>query len=579
MTRLILSIALLLSFGSLSAQAPVNFQWAAASGSADFNDEALDIATDAQGNRYVTGYFATDFTFDASVNSLVSDQNVRSAFVAKFDTAGTLLWQKSLGNNNESTLSGGATGRGIAATPAGDVVVVGVVDGNVAEEGGDTPVLDTDRAQMFLWRLDTDGNTVWLKATGSDIQIRGDKVDFGANNDLYVAGTEIDPTPGDINLDFDDPTNPDAVKVTVDFDDVFVVRYNSSGGFLKAQTVRGNRAEGATDLDYTAADGGKVAVSGFTSSDGDVFVDDDTNDKLVFASPSNNNNAFFVVYNDTLAFDYGIPAVAENNNVIGNGVHFDDNNGELWALGTTLGLTNLGGTTGPSNGSFEDPFLLRINTSGGIDVLNQYIGNGGDRALGLDVDADGNAYVTGWVGDTLDMGDGFEYISAGGRDVFMMVVDTSGTTTYGTGYGSAAGDHGYQISIDQFGHVAVSGMHGQSFDLGGFTVPHIGDRDAHVAFFRNPEAIDVLRADLLEGELTLFPNPASDQLTLRSSVALNNASVTLTDLTGRTVASWNTLSLRENQAQQLQLEGINSGLYLLNINSTTGSISQRVIVR
>ncbi len=421
MLRILLSLIFLLSFGWAAAQPAI--QWANVAGTQNFNDESLDMATDAEGNRYIVGYFAGDFTFDATVNTLSSGNNRTGAFVVKFDTAGTVLWQRSLGNNN-SNLTGGARANGVAVTPTGDVVVVGLVTGEVAENGVENAQIDVTSDQLFVWRLAPDGTTVWLKSTdASTASASGAKVDFGANNDIYVAGTYVGTSV--LNLDLDDNTNTDANLSGNGTQDLFVVRYNSAGAFQKAQRAVGNADESILDLDYTAADGGKVAIAGFTTSSGALGFDDDVAiDNLNFTSTG--RNGFFVVYNDTLAFDYGIP-VDNNQNQLGNGVHFDDNSGKLWAAGTVIpyGSVAFGDSTFTVTDGVgaEAPFVLLFDTDGTIELINVHSNNGNDRALGLDVDTDGNAYVSGWVRDTLDMGDGFEYKAVGGTDAFMMVVD------------------------------------------------------------------------------------------------------------------------------------------------------------
>ena len=192
-----------------------------------------------------------------------------------------------------------------------------------------------------------------------------------------------------------------------------------------------------------------MAIAGFTVSNAMSFDADATNDLLNFNGSG--RNGFFVVYSDTLGFDYGTPVV-NSQNQLGNGVHFDDNSGKLWTAGTVIpyGSIEFGDSTFTVTGASgaEAPFVMLFDTAGAIELINVYSSSGGDRALGLDVDTDGNAYVSGWVSDTLDMGDGFVYTAAGGTDAFMMVVDQTGTTLYGTGYGGANTERAGAITVD-----------------------------------------------------------------------------------------------------------------------------------
>lgn len=95
-----------------------NVLWAKCAGGS-LNDRALSIATDNNGNAYVTGYvISTSITFGGyTVNNVAS--NDEYIFIAKYDAAGNAHWAIGAGGStvNES--------RGIAADNSGNIFIAG----------------------------------------------------------------------------------------------------------------------------------------------------------------------------------------------------------------------------------------------------------------------------------------------------------------------------------------------------------------------------------------------------------------------------------------------------------------------
>src|SRR5208337_4846416 len=86
---------------------------------------AQNAACDALGNIYVTGATqVSDLPVLNAYQPTPAPGSTESAFVAKYNSAGQLLWCTYLGGNNQSM------GIGVAATPNGGVAVVGITTSN-----------------------------------------------------------------------------------------------------------------------------------------------------------------------------------------------------------------------------------------------------------------------------------------------------------------------------------------------------------------------------------------------------------------------------------------------------------------
>lgn len=166
---------------------------------------AQNAACDAQGNTYVTG--ATQVsdlpgTSNAYQPGPAADSTM-SAFVAKYNPAGQLLWCTYLGGDNQSM------GVGVAAMPNGGVVVVGIT---TSDASGPFPTSNAYQPQnngqsdYFVTVFDANGNlqySTYLGGSGieggvgvqppqpitfTDDSNSGNSVAVDATGLVYVAG-------------------------------------------------------------------------------------------------------------------------------------------------------------------------------------------------------------------------------------------------------------------------------------------------------------------------------------------------------------------------------------------------------
>lgn len=80
---------------------------------------------------------------------------------------------------------------------------------------------------------------------------------------------------------------------------------------------------------------------------------------------------------------------------------------------------------------------------------------------------------------------------------------------------------------------------------------------------------------------SIFPNPTSDVLNVQYTLAKEgNVTMNITDLTGRTIKS----IVKENQGtfqvtEQINIAGLNSGIYMLTVNANGNTTTQKFIVK
>jgi len=153
-----------------------NWLWAKNAGGI-FGDIGYGIAVDGIGNSYVTGYFDYSATFGST--TLISN-GVYDIFVAKLDSSGNWLWAKNAGGTDYDR------GRSIAVDTSGNSYVTGYFKGTAAF--GSTTLTNSGNFDIFVAKLDSNGNWLWSKNVGGTQNIFGYSIAVDAIGNSYVTG-------------------------------------------------------------------------------------------------------------------------------------------------------------------------------------------------------------------------------------------------------------------------------------------------------------------------------------------------------------------------------------------------------
>ncbi len=183
-------------------------------------------------------------------------------------------------------------------------------------------------------------------------------------------------------------------------DDLFVVKYNSSG------TKQWTKQLGTSSNDY--ANG--VA----TDSSGNVYVTGYTGGGLDGNTNAGSDDLFVVKYNSSGTKQW-TKQLGTSSNDYANGVA-TDSSGNVYVTGYTGG-----GLDGNTNAGSDDLFVVKYNSSGTKQWTKQLGTSVNDQTNGVATDSSGNVYVTGGTYG------GLGNTSAGGLDLFVVKYNSSGT--------------------------------------------------------------------------------------------------------------------------------------------------------
>ncbi len=203
-------------------------QWTQQFGSSG-GESGSSITSDSSGNLYVTGYT----TGDLDGNTIAG---ILDLFVVKYNSSGVKQWTQQLGTSSSDE------GRGITSDSSGNIYVTGDTGGGL---DGNT---HAGSADLFVVKYSSSGVKQWTQQLGTSGQDYGYGITSDSSSNLYVTGYTTGGLDG---------------NTSAGNDDLFVVKYNSSG--VKQWT----RQLGTSTSDYgygiTSDSSGNVYVTGYTS--------------------------------------------------------------------------------------------------------------------------------------------------------------------------------------------------------------------------------------------------------------------------------------------------------------------------
>ena len=553
--RIILFILSLALFGSASAQAP-SFLWAKAAGGTNY-DDANSVATDANGNVYVTGYFQSPtITFGTTTLTNAGGFDI---FIVKYDANGNALWAKSAGGVNDDV------GNSITTDANGDVLVTGYFYSPSVTFGSATLNNTSPNSNdIFVLKYDPSGNVLWAKSEGGTYYDYGKSVSTDANGNVLVTGNFSSST---ISFGSHQLTNTSMFGW-----DVFVVKYDASGNALWAKGGIGSGGEYASGVSTDAT--GNVFISGYFYGPSITFG----STTLPNSGSPNMDSDIFVVKYDASGNVLWAKGEGGTDNDVANSIATDAN-GNVFLAGYFKGPSfTFGTTTLPNAGvGTHDVFVSKYDANGNALWAKAAVGTGGEFAKSLSTDASGNVFVTGsFYSPSLSFGTATltnANSSANSSDIFVVKLDNAGNVLWEKSEGGTDNDVGFGVTVNTNGDVFVTGhFHSTSVTFGTTTltntggstfVAKLGDVNTSIGNASAPSRIRV------------FPNPASLATTLQSDENLDNASLIVYNAFGQIVQEVNSISGR---TVTLSLEKLANGPYFIHLREENKTSVCRIVV-
>ncbi|MBT3208007.1 MAG: PKD domain-containing protein [Bacteroidetes bacterium] len=178
-----------------------NFIWAKSFGS-NSTDAGNFIATDADRNIYVTGFFHNTVDFDPGIGVFnLTSIGQHDVFISKLNSSGNFIWAKGIGGIQ------GDVGYCTTIDSTGGVYTTGYFEGTVDFDPdiGVYNLTSNGQNDVFISKLDSSGNFVWAKSFGGNNSDYGYCLNVDLSENVYSAGyfngtVDFDPESGVFNI-------------------------------------------------------------------------------------------------------------------------------------------------------------------------------------------------------------------------------------------------------------------------------------------------------------------------------------------------------------------------------------------
>lgn len=268
------------------------YVWAKKIGNAN-SEKVNDVSIDALGNIYITGSYQGTVDIDpaATIVNLISTSGSRDAFIAKYTSAGALVWGKSLGGAFADE------GSEIDIDASNSLYVAGTFSGTADFDPSATTKTVTifgGSNDVFIGKYDNLGNMLWATSIGGNGYENATGIKYNSvNGFLYLTGTY-----SGANTDLS-PNFAGYTYTCSGGTDIFVTRLNASNGdgSLITGVISSSGFEVTDDLEIDG--NGEILISGSFGSAVDFDV---TTGGTSTAGPTGFNDGFIVKYNPFFSF-------------------------------------------------------------------------------------------------------------------------------------------------------------------------------------------------------------------------------------------------------------------------------------
>lgn len=317
------------------------------------SDYGYGIFVDASGNIYTTGYFQNSVDFDPAPGGIfnLTSIGVEDVFISKLDNSGNFLWAKTIG--------GGASdvGLGISLYSSGNIYISGWFQGTVDFDPG-TGVFDlisnSGSNDIYVSKLDSNGNFVWAKAMGGPSDDIGQAVSVDSLDNVYTTGwfngtVDFDPGPGIFDV-------PNSGQFGAD---IFISKLDSNGDFVWAKSMGGTSSDGGYGISVDTS--GNVYTTGFFGG----TVDFNPSAEVFDLVSSGGADIFISKLNSGGNFVWA-KAMGDTSDDYGYDISVDSS-GNVLTTGSYKGTVDFDpgdpGTSFQSSAGFEDIFISKLSGS------------------------------------------------------------------------------------------------------------------------------------------------------------------------------------------------------------------------
>ncbi len=368
-----------------------------------------------------------------------------------FAQAPNWLWAKRIGGSSfEDDI-----GHSVATDAYGNVYTTGVFVGTVDFNPGAGVYNLTAPGgadELFISKLDANGNFVWAKNMGGIYSEEGHSIAIDAFGNIYTIGdfegvSDFDPGVGIFNL------------TSAGYYDTFISKLDSNGNFIWAKALNGTLHSWSKSLSLDALGNVYTVGSFFGTVDFDPGIG-------IFNLTSAGYDDIFVSKLDSGGnFIWAKVLGGTSNNYCNDIVISSSNSADLYITGNFsgtadfdpgIGVFNL--TSPPGSG---DIYICKLDSSGNFiwaKTMGGSFSDGLSFSIAMDSAGSGDIYITGLFQGTIDFDPGvgvFNLTPVGYYDIYVSKLSSSGNFIWTKTFGGTTLDRASTIILDPSGNGSV----------------------------------------------------------------------------------------------------------------------------
>lgn len=354
-------------------------------------DEGQAIATDINGNVFVTGYFYSDTLIVGT--STVINTGADDIFIVKYDSNGNFQWVRTAsGTLNDR-------GLGIKIDQIGDIIITGYFESPTLNFNG-TTLTNSGGSDIFVVKYNQSGNIIWAKSNGGNFNDTSYGIAIDNFNNIYIAGDFKSNT---ITFGTNTFTNTNAGNP-----DIIVVKYDALGNVVWAKQTGGSSEEYAYGI--CSDTNNNIVVSGYFQS---TSINFGTGALIKHGT----YNSYVVKYNSN-----GIPLWSKNTTSTYTNKSYavtTDGADNVIITGSYYSGNMFFGTYTLSNVGDNDIYVAKYDPTGNFLWAKGSGGLAADFGYGISAHSNGNLHVIGIFNSTSISFDTFTLNTSGSADVFI----------------------------------------------------------------------------------------------------------------------------------------------------------------
>ena len=545
----------------LSPAQGYSFEWANMIGGS-LLDESFSIATDEEGNCYVTGIFSG--SADIGDTTLIA-RGATDIFLVKYNNAGEIIWIRQAGGKEDDDSYAVHIGQDGYCYLTGSFA-------DTAYFEQDSLICVDDNIfyfDIFLAKYTLNGELIWVTRAGEAFWDEAFGITTNSDGDIFITGSYW----GTCKFDNITLTGLFGSGATDGFD-IFVAKYDSDGNALWAKRMVERGWDRGSDI---ASDkSGNCYVTG--GSQTALLLGGFGGPSLTPTGGAGDEDVFLVKYDSEGNYIWKTSA---------GSIEFDqaralslDSDNNIYLSGVFSDTATFDSTDQIISHGLSDAFLAKYDSTGKILWVRGAGSSGEDGSNDVIVDSQGNAYICGYFGGVA-MFDQLEVIGAG---LFIAKYDPNGNVLWVKQI-NEMDNLAKSIGLNPAGDLVVTGVFENSATFGSNVLSAKGQTDVFVAQMDTVtvSTIDAMYSESLPQRSYLaqnYPNPfnpitiISYQLPVTSFVELH-----VYNLLGQQVVTL----VSENQSAgsyevEFNAENFSSGVYFYAITTDKWQDMKKMIL-